>query len=57
MRKHLRKFFRGEEGFVLALEWVFVASILTLGTIAGMLLSMPHAEDGDPTDRPAALTR
>jgi hypothetical protein len=57
MRKLLRKFFRGEEGFVLALEWVFVASILTLGTIAGMLLSMPHAEDGDPTERPAALTR
>ena len=57
MRKLMWKFWRSEDGFVMAMEWIFVASILTLGTIAGMLLSMPQSEDGNPPDRPAALTR
>ncbi len=57
MRELLRKFWRSEDGFVLAMEWIYVASILTLGTIAGMLLSMPHGDDGTPPERPAAMTR
>jgi hypothetical protein len=57
MRELLWKFWRSEDGFVLAMEWIYVASILTLGTIAGMLLTMPHGEDDGPPERPAALTR
>jgi len=56
MRELLWNFWRDERGCVLAMEWVFVASILTLGAIAGLLV-MHHAEDADAADWPAALTR
>jgi hypothetical protein len=56
MRKLLRQLWRDDRGYVLVMEWVFVASILTLGTIAGML-AMQHSGDEDAPDWPAALTR
>lgn len=56
MRKLLRQLWRDDRGCVLVIEWVFVASILTLGTIAGML-AMQHLGDEDAPNWPAALTR
>jgi Flp pilus assembly pilin Flp len=56
MRTLLRNFWREEDGCVLAMEWVFVASILTLATLAG-LLALRHAEDLGTADWPATLTR
>ncbi len=40
--KRLKTFWRDERGCLPAMEWVFVASILTLGAIAG-LLALQHA--------------
>jgi hypothetical protein len=57
MQNLLWKFWHSEDGFVLAMEWIYVASILTLGTIAGMMLSTPHGEDDNPPKHPVAMTR
>ncbi len=42
MRKILGRFWRNERGCVPATEWMIVASLLTLGSIAG-LLAMQYA--------------
>ena len=55
MRAYFCDFCRDERGSVLATEWVFVASILTLGTIAG-LLALQATNEKAP-DWPTALTR
>lgn len=36
MRKQLRQFCRDERGYVAATEWMLMASILTLGSIAAL---------------------
>jgi hypothetical protein len=56
MGKLLGNFWRDERGCVPAKEWIFVASILTLGTIAGML-ALQYFEDSGEDASPAALTR
>lgn len=53
MFKRMAMFWRDERGFVPATEWMLVASILTLGTIAAMLSSHPTEEPDD--DSPPAL--
>jgi hypothetical protein len=55
MRKYLSKFWHDESGYVLAMEWIFVASLLSLGALAGML-ALHHADD-DHIDWPTALKR
>jgi Flp pilus assembly pilin Flp len=52
----LSKWWKDEDGCVLAVEWVFVASILTLGGIAG-LLALSNAVDPPSVDLPAPLVR
>lgn len=49
----LAKFWRDERGYVPATEWMLVASILTLGTIAAVWTS--HHSDDPADDRPPAL--
>jgi Flp pilus assembly pilin Flp len=44
MRASLARFCRDERGCLAAMEWTFVASLLTLGAIAG-LLAMQHSLD------------
>jgi hypothetical protein len=56
MRKLLRRFWREERGCVVAMEWVFVASILTLSALAG-LWAVQHAEQSGETEPLAALIR
>jgi hypothetical protein len=56
MRKLLGDFWRDDRGCVPAMEWVFVASILTLGTVAGLLF-VQHSRDADLPERPPALMR
>jgi hypothetical protein len=56
MWKQLCEFLRDERGCMLAMEWVFVASILTLGAVAG-LLALHHAEEVGAIEMPAAVTR
>ena len=56
MRKLIRQFWHDDRGYVLATEWMLVASILTLGAIAGML-ALRQCEETDPIDWPVALTR
>lgn len=56
MSKLLRQFWREERGCVVAMEWVFVASILTLGALAG-LWAAQYADRTGEIERPAALTR
>jgi hypothetical protein len=55
MRTLLRKLWRDDRGYVLAIEWIYVSSILTLGAIAAML-AVQHCEEDTPS-WPAALTR
>lgn len=38
MRKSLKRFWRDERGYVPAMEWMLVASILTLGVIAAQMI-------------------
>jgi hypothetical protein len=56
MWKLLCEFQRDERGCVPAMEWVLVASILTLGVMAAML-AMQHAEEIGAAERPAVVTR
>jgi hypothetical protein len=56
MRKLLRKLWRDDRGYVLAMEWIYVSSILTLGTVAA-LVAFQHVEEEDTPSWPAALTR
>lgn len=56
MWKLLCEFHGEERGCLLAMEWVFVVSILTLGALAG-LLAMQHAEEIGAAERPASVTR
>jgi hypothetical protein len=55
MQHYLRRLWREDDGYILAMEWMLVASILTLGAIAGML-ALHHFEADEPIDCPA-LTR
>jgi hypothetical protein len=55
MRKFLLELYCNEDGCV-AVEWMVVASVLTLGAIAGLFLLQNTAEDSS-ADRPAALVR
>ena len=56
MWKLLREFRHDERGCLLAMEWVFVASILTLGAIAG-LLALHRAADIGAVAKPAVVSR
>ncbi|HWG41987.1 MAG TPA: hypothetical protein VN688_04315 [Gemmataceae bacterium] len=56
MLKLLRDFWHDDRGCVLAIEWVFVASILTLAAIAGFM-AMRYSDDTGSVDRPPALLR
>lgn len=56
MRKLLGDFWRDERGCVPTTEWMFVASILTLGTIAGMLALQHYAAEFHD-EPPAWLSR
>jgi Flp pilus assembly pilin Flp len=55
MRKYLSKFWRDERGYVLAMEWIFVASLLSLGALAGMM-ALHHAGE-ERADWTITLTR
>ena len=55
MRAFLWQFCLDEHGYVVAMEWVFVASILTLGSAIG-LLAMRQVEE-KPVDCPPSLVR
>jgi hypothetical protein len=53
MRTHIRQFLRDEAGSVVVGEWVFVATILMLGAVAGAAaLHSPPPDESD--DAPAA---
>ena len=44
MRASVARFWRDERGYLATMEWAFMASLLTLGAIAG-LLAMQHSLD------------
>jgi Flp pilus assembly pilin Flp len=55
MRNMLANLWHDDRGSVLAMEWIFVASLLTLATLA--TLYTLQAQDDAADDVPAALTR
>ena len=55
MRKLLCDLWRDENGCVPAMEWMMVASILTLGIVVSAL-ALHHADERDD-EEPAALVR
>ena len=55
MRKLLCDLWRDESGCVPAMEWMLVASILTLGIVVGALAL--HQADERDDEEPAALVR
>jgi hypothetical protein len=55
MRNLICGFWRDESGSVVVGEWVFVATILVLGAVAGMVvLHHPRFDDVDSTPTAAA---
>jgi len=56
MGKRLREFFRDDRGCAAVTNWMFVASILTLGSIAG-LLALQHFTDKRGEESPPVRTR
>jgi hypothetical protein len=52
----VRQLWRDDAGCVAAMEWMAVASILTLAAVVG-LFAAQRAEDRDFADRPAAVSR
>jgi hypothetical protein len=56
MRKYLSQLWHDDAGYVLAMEWIFVVSLLTLATVAG-LVALHRAGDDCAADWPAAVTR
>ena len=51
MRGLLRRFVREEGGFVAGPEWAFVATILVLGAITGVMLTQQHVERQEGVER------
>ena len=56
MRTLIRRFLRDESGSLVVGEWVFVATILVLGAVAGAAVLHPAPAD-EPEDAPAAVQR
>jgi Flp pilus assembly pilin Flp len=56
MWKYLRDFWRDDRGCAAATYWMFVASILTLGSIAG-ISALHHLVDKRPDESPPTRTR
>lgn len=54
MRKLMCELWRDESGCVPAMEWMLVASILTLGIVVGTLV-MHHADERDDDDTSALV--
>jgi Flp pilus assembly pilin Flp len=55
MRKLLAKLWRDDRGCVLAMEWIFVATLLSLATLAALYTLQADTDSAD--DVTAALTR
>jgi hypothetical protein len=51
MRDLIGRFWRDESGSVIVGDWVFVATILVLGAVAGMVVLHPTTPD-EPDDAP-----
>ena len=57
MQNLICRFWRDESGSVVVGEWVFVATILVLGAVTGMVvLHHPRFEDTDATPTATAAT-
>jgi hypothetical protein len=56
MLKRMTRFWRDDRGCVPASEWMLVASILTLGTLAAILTTMHMPHDHAEEEVPALLS-
>lgn len=52
----ISRFWRDESGFVIVGDWAFVATILVLGAVTGMIaMHQPTPDDSDDAPRAAVV--